>query len=559
MAWNRTDTTAVDASATAQGALNHIDMLEKLRDMAINQSATVNNPTIANGGTGYSVGDIVEITDGAATETFPASHPATRATYEVTAETGGVVDSVRLRNAGVYTALPTNNGTPDEFNTTALSGGGDDALNLGGVLFASNGWAITRETSEVTTATVNDGGSGYVATDTVTLIDGGNEVVAAGVTIDTVGGGGEILTFTIDTGGVYNILPATLSVAGGSGSGGILNITAYTAITDQTVERELIMTAASTGAIVGFRTDTNGTYYSWETAGLVSFTAVNSFPGQVDISPGRFDVGDGTGQFVFLRDTDPARWNWMLNITDRRIWGAFNIDNAIYNFMYLGLGNPHGTAAEYSYPFVVGGCSSRISLTVASGASQWAGLPHAVGFAQSDTYGPCMVRSPGGTWEVVRNGFRNVNDIHGDESPYVKCFPPGWYDSGDTNLIAVEDQITPVSGVTDVPREQTWELYASVATDSAAEGADPPTDFFYPAEAGGGAENPVLWECVISGLEPSPQVYVELDDVRWVERTIEGDVFSAEDEIYVDGEVWVVLNQGALTTRQHWLAVKLSP
>ena len=563
MAFNRTDTTAQDASATGQGALNHIDMLEKARDMAINQSATVNGPSIAVAGTsGYALGDILEIADGAATEAFPTSHPLARANYEVTGVSAGQVTAVRLRNSGVYTVLPTNNGTADEFDTVILSGSGVGTVSLGGVLFASNGWSVDRETSEISTLTINAAGTGYVDTDVVTLVDG-NEVVAATVDILTVGGSGEILTFALLTNGVYNVLPAVLNVVGGSGSGGAFNITAYAVITDLAVERELIMTSTA-GAIVAFRTDTNvsSASFSWELHGLVSYTAVNTLEAQVNVSPGRFDSGDTSGQYIFLRDTDPLRWNWFLNITNRRIWGNFNIENAIYNFMYLGLGDAYGTIGEYAYPLVVGGCSSRMNLNVVTSAESWGGLPQAVAFDVGDNYGPAMIHTPGGGWEVIRNGVKSGNDILGIFSPFARCFPPGWYDSGDTALVPLEDQITPVSGVTDQPRVQTWEQYASVATASGAGTTSPPTDTFYPAEDGSGGEDPRLHECIVAGLEPSQLAYVELSDVRWIERTVEGDVFSAENEVYVGGlagEVWVVFNCGALTARQHWLALKLSP
>ena len=531
--------------------------------MAINQSATVDNPTIAaNGTSGYAVGDILEILDGASTETFPTTHPTTRANYEVTAVTSGQVDSVRLRNAGVYTALPTDNGTTDEFDTTILSGAGVGTVSLGGVLFATNGWTIERETSLVGTVTINAAGTGY-STGPTTLVDGGDEVVAAGFTIDTVGGSGEILTFTLDTGGVYHKLPATLNVVGGNGDG-IMNVTVYTAITDRTIERELIMSSMTGNTIVGFRTFTNGTYHTIELSGLPAYVAANTFLSQPQISPGHFgDGGDDTGCFLFLRDTDPSLWNWFLNITERRMIMVCNIDTGIYNQAYLGLGNPFATSAEYALPMFVGGGCSRVNFTISSNAAGWAGPPFAVAEASTDDVGPCQVHSPGGAWVNVRAGYRSTNDIlpydvisGGAQVNGAAILPPGglvW--DPDESAIPDQDVLIRLTGSTANAVDLAWDRFAGVPT-VVGSGADQPDNTIRPAPG----DDPVLWETIVAGHVPTRTIYMELDDFKWVERTVEGDVFSAEDEVTeTSGEVWIVFNSGNLTTRQHWFAMKLSP
>jgi hypothetical protein len=549
VSFNRSDVATNDPSATAQGALNHVDMLEKIRDMAINQSAVGSSLAVASGGSGYAVGDAVEVTDGASSETFPSSHPTTRATIEVTAVSAGVVTGVRLRNAGVYTALPTNNGTPGEYNTTALSGAGT-GLTVD-LTFATNGWTVERQTSEVASAAVAAAGSGYVNSESVTLVDSGQERVAATATIAVTAGA--ITGFTITDGGVYDILTATLTVAGGSGTGGQATPT-YSAVTDQTVERELIMSASSGATIVGFRSASNGAYFTLELAGLPAYNAASSFAAQANISPGRYDIGNGHGSFLFLRDTDPARFSWFLNITTQRINIVANIDTGLYNQVSLGLLSKYASGSEYAYPMFVGGCSSRVTLTNASNAAGWAGPPFAVAQAEDDDYGPCQIYSPGGAWRQVRNGFRSTNSIlYADPVAPVcqRIFPPGFYDVDASADIPADDLIGEGTEAFE------WQNFASVVTQNQAP-VNQPTAVFFPAP--GSPERPLLRECVIAATKPDIIAYGEIDGFRWVERSITGGTLSAEDEVVDEnGDVWIIFNSGKLTANQHWFAMKMSP
>lgn len=75
-------------------------------------------------------------------------------------------------------------------------------------------------TGSLTSATLVNAGTGYVGTDTLT-VSGGTFTTAAVITVDTVGGSGEILTFSITTPGSYSVDPTNVvnnPVTGGTGS-----------------------------------------------------------------------------------------------------------------------------------------------------------------------------------------------------------------------------------------------------------------------------------------------------------------------------------------------------
>lgn len=101
-------------------ASNYNDLSDKLVAAATGISLQ-SVDSIAAGGTGYSIGDILTLSGG----TFSLA-----AQVEVLAVSSGVVTSVRLFNAGVYTVAPA-----DPVATTG--GAGDCTLNC---TFAANGW-----------------------------------------------------------------------------------------------------------------------------------------------------------------------------------------------------------------------------------------------------------------------------------------------------------------------------------------------------------------------------------------------------------------------------------
>lgn len=65
-------------------------------------------------------------------------------------------------------------------------------------------------------------GSGYIATEVLTVVDGGGSGTGATITIDTIGGSGEITGYTLTTNGTQYVGPFTFT--GGSGVGADFNI-----------------------------------------------------------------------------------------------------------------------------------------------------------------------------------------------------------------------------------------------------------------------------------------------------------------------------------------------
>ena len=66
-------------------------------------------------------------------------------------------------------------------------------------------------------ASITAGGSGYTALDILT-VTGGTFTTPATIRVDTIGGGGDVLTATLLQGGVYSVLPGNpVSVTGGTG------------------------------------------------------------------------------------------------------------------------------------------------------------------------------------------------------------------------------------------------------------------------------------------------------------------------------------------------------
>jgi hypothetical protein len=115
--------------------------------------------TVANGGTGYTVGNTLTLVGGTLV--------TTASTYTVSAVSGGVVTAVTYANYGNYSAIPTSPAA-----TTGGTGTGC-TLNLTGVGISD-------------TFTITNAGSGYIEQPTVTFSGGGGSGAAAYATVGSV-------------------------------------------------------------------------------------------------------------------------------------------------------------------------------------------------------------------------------------------------------------------------------------------------------------------------------------------------------------------------------------
>ena len=117
-------------------------------NMQLNSSA---GPTITNGGTGYSVSDVLTVVGGTFT---------TAAQYTVSSVSSGVITGLTATNQGNYTVLPTN--------PVSVTGGTGS-----GASFTITNWGIGS------TFTITNAGSGYIEQPTITFSGGGGSSASA--------------------------------------------------------------------------------------------------------------------------------------------------------------------------------------------------------------------------------------------------------------------------------------------------------------------------------------------------------------------------------------------
>lgn len=548
------DSSAVDVSANAPNATNYIDLLHKLLQFAA--ASTVATVTVNAGGTGYAVGDIVELDGG----THPSTLSGAKATFEVTDVSGGVVQAggLRMRDSGAYATTPSTTG----ITTTFLggTGAGNDDLTVD-LTYESNGWAVDRQTAEVTAAVIGaSAGSGYANGDTIDVIGGDTRVgldspqtnTPARLTVPATVTTGQ--SFTVTDGGIYHrpadTDEAATTVVTGSGDGLMTADLTFTDIVDTTTDIEAWLSNATSGATVGLRTFTDGsTYFNWELAMAPTYTAANNWDAQVNMSVGRYPL-DEEGSYAILRN---VAFNYYMRVTDRYLFVVANIDNAIYVPIWIGLGDPYATSTEYAYPALICGSSSVRDITATTTASQWGGLNLAI--AQSTAHdGPAQIYGPGGTWHPFHNGAASGANVIGDNDQF-HIFPGGWFDPQST-LLQIDDRIANDTGT----QKQDWGSFASIATTTNAGGEDPPTETFLPTpQTGGGDDHIYLSEFVAMGIEPVNMIALSIGGAKWLDRTLNSGTLNAEDVIVdTNGDLYVVFNNCANTSRQHWFAMKVT-
>jgi hypothetical protein len=196
----------------------------------VNLTMGLSAVAVGTGGSGYTASPRVLITgtgvDAAATAIV----------------TAGTVSSIAVTAAGYgYTSIPT---------VTMTSGSGATAVavlkpaSVGELIVTNNGGnTYTAEPTvtisaqgagatagqvymKVNSATLVNGGTGYIAGDTL-LITGGAGTNNASIQVLTVGAFGEILTYVLATSGLYSQMPIldVNSVIGGSGTAAAFNLT----------------------------------------------------------------------------------------------------------------------------------------------------------------------------------------------------------------------------------------------------------------------------------------------------------------------------------------------
>jgi hypothetical protein len=318
-------------------------------------SIRVASVAINAAGTGYAVGDIVNLTTGTFTEfckvkidTEAAGVPATISVYET---------------GGAYTVAP-----------TASAGATNSTIGTG------TGTGLTIDT-------------------TVTALLGTSAIAATG-------GTGSSATFDL-----------TLTATGWSAINPSQNQNnySYNSITD---EKEVILKGTVAGGnepYVGIRTYTEidgiGTNYGWVIAGMDSYNSGLAFASQSNIGPQVTPTNSGVYHLVF----DNAQDYWF-SIDGRRLIAVVKaVGGAVtsYTSSYAGLLDPYGTTTEQPYQMYLAATTGTHNRAPDDGSNYVTGLTEVFSDATNNT--PAYFRRADGAWTIVQNSAansaKNVNVI----------------------------------------------------------------------------------------------------------------------------------------------------
>jgi hypothetical protein len=292
-----------------------------------------NAATIAAGGTGYTVGNVVTLSGGT---------PIVAATFTVTAVSGGVVTAVTSTNFGTYSVLPSN--------PVSTTGGTGSGLTLNVT------WAVG------TTFTITNAGSGYVEQPTVSFSGGGGSgaaayaTVGAGSVIRSLGSTGtQSLSFNVPSGEVLR-----LRDTGSAGTYVMVNTTASGAN---------LVAQGATNAFFGFNSNgtsaiqfgTNGNTGNTQmqvshTASAVNYVQVT---GAATLSPVQIQAQGSDGNIgVQIKAKGSSAISFWSGGGAYQQFRISNANNAVNNFAVA------GTTAGNSPILSVEGTDTNIDLTL---------------------------------------------------------------------------------------------------------------------------------------------------------------------------------------------------
>jgi len=476
------------------------------------------SPDVVAGGTGWTVGDILTVSGGTSTSVT---------TLEVTSVTGGIVDAGGVKHIehGGYSVEPTN---------TVSTAGAGAGLTLD-LNYDTNGWTLKRNNQEAASATVAVGGASYVVGDDITVVGGIDVKQAAVFNVDTIDGGGAVLTVSVVTSGDYGEVPPNpVLTTGGSGNGlATLNVT-WQRVTGTTKGRDLILEGDASGLpTVGIRsfTDSISTADAWELRGMTGFSAANDWESQPDICDGDNTIFEN-GQYVPLDDGTITYW---FTIDGAGFRGVFKMATT-YTNMYLSFLDRLSTQLKYDYPLLVDGCSSTPQRLFSSGVIGFSGMVDPVAAAVGHL-GPARVRDPGGVWKVVKNsedtgsGRSRKQDLTiwpaGQPDPAQAALQ----DRGSTNLFEFDDVI-PSTGNPGLPS----------------------LDFIQTSETPEDASGLVI--PIVSESVPVEQILGAMRGVRWVSSRAAPSSLQSEDTVtQPNGDVWIVFQNCNQTDQWKFFAI----
>lgn len=211
---------------------------------------SVSNVTIVGGGSNYVVGDKVSISTatGTAAEMTVDEVNAAQTTWQITSATvasGGsgyaIGDTLTVQGTpsdATFTVSSVNSTSPTYSIATAevVNGGSgyteNDTLTIAGSTDATITVNSVSSHYSVPAATISEAGTGYTENDEVTLTGNTGDTPAT-AKVTAVGTNGEITTLEIESGGSYQSeISTAVNIAGGTGSGAtaILNFNQITGV-----------------------------------------------------------------------------------------------------------------------------------------------------------------------------------------------------------------------------------------------------------------------------------------------------------------------------------------
>ena len=517
-------------------AADYRDALVKLVEFSTSQHVSA---VVLNGaGTGYTQGDILTVTHAGA---------VLDCTVEVTAETGGVIDTIKLRNMGAFS---------NRLTTPLVANAGGSGYVVGDILQIQGGTSTQKGKVQVATLS----GS---AVATVTLFEGGGAytVAPAASGAVTVGIGpaafaGDDLA-TIDTTMTGLIGTTAIAATGGTGSSATVDLTltatGWSTLRDEndytfdgvTDEKEVIRqgtVAAGVIPIAGFRSYSDSVSASTDRWGFLcsGFTAFNtalSYDTQPGNGPGV--VPGSTGTHVILLD---AAMVFRLSVTGRKMAGDFKTVGAsvtAYHSFYVGLGNPYGTATENPYPFFTGGSCAIFNTSVEAAALEVTGITEAIEPAAAT--GPCFFRRlTDGVWVAVKNSDNGT--VQRNHVLYPIGEPENVTSATDPNKIvdlgnmAFFDGIALNSG--------------GVATRLMIPTPDTGGDMFLPIPV-------TLIASPDATNGPNNEIILELDNVFWISGTKDdGSKIVVEDTFTIGTDRYSVFRNAHRAERYSFFAMK---
>ncbi len=495
----------------------------------------VSDVAIDGGGTGYAVGDLLYVLGGTVVDSLVT-------TIEVTSEAAGVIDGISITLPGSYSADPS---TAANAVTTNNAGTGATID-----LTMANLWAqriqndsdasvgvITVESTAI--GTVGGGGSGYAQDDTVTLNSSLSGTSEATFNVDTVDGGGAVLTLSLKTpnfGGDYDAMTTSTAVpttTSGSGIDLTLNPKFIPA------RDEYLWEGVGTGGnkvFIGVSSvyAVSQTQRSWELSGFTGWDGTSVYANQPGKSPNDSTIDivtSGKGSYTLLSQNSLPFWFAM---NERRVIVVANVDSGNYQSCHLGLLDPFGTESEIPYPQFICGTSDEMTEDVSDGSEYVRGPADPVAGSVDAASGPGFYHSGSGAWNKVWNGAGTVS-ITGNDQQEFFVYPTATLDN---------DDLSTIDELADTTPSATNTVWGSIIPpDKSTSDSNVQVNFKPSPDSGGDLYFPIQCTVVQAKTDGTVQKVIgEINGLLWVGTD---GVLVSEDKVTVGTRVFRVFKMGA--------------